>query len=509
MIRCPVRRQGSRIELKIRQEEGLMKKASFMKVLALFILLLILDFQILFAHQIDEVANDNATHLIHEIRVEAKKIEEDVLISPDSISLDLDKYRSTGSPQNILDVLKQQPIIDFRQATDLSPSENEDGVYMRGFDTRMFVTALDGLPIQKIGGYWGGHYLDFSLIPLEQIESIKIIPGPHSALYPGKAIGGVLDLETKAPQKSETYKPDMAFETSYKTYTTENQLLRLDGGLGFFDYNLSYRHYQTNGYLRNSEADKDTVSGRFGYIFPSKGYVSLMASYTDEEYEVPVINDPKRPDYDSSYPTVEEQFASYTTANDPKREKEPYLIRLDAKQPTSFGTWKLGLYRKYENQTYYFDSGHLPRRASSSASADTDWLTWAGKIQNEFDLFDHHLTVGFDMAKLYMEDDHRDKERERTFAGFIQDEWQITPRLTLRTGLRYDEITIWWNNENVRTGKPCIASIDDDDIERQYVQFVPKSFLTYELDDIADVLRDTSVSLGVSRIWTPREFCSV
>jgi len=426
----------------------------------LILLLFLLSFNSLFAQQVEKrEKKDNQQYQLKEVEVKAAKMEEDVKLSPGSTTLNLEEYNSPGSPKDILDILTQRPIIDFRQTTDLAPSENEDGVFMRGFDTRMFVTALDGLPIQKIGGYWGGHFLDFSLIPLEQIKSIEIIPGPHSALYPGRAIGGVLNLETKPPKRITKLKPEVDFETSYRTYNTQNHFISFNGGIDAFNYNLSYRNYQTNGYLRNNEAEVDTVSSRFGYIFPSDGHVSLMASYVDSEYEVPVANDPSRSDYDSSYPTVDEQFASYLAANDPRREKEPYTIRLDAEQPTPLGTWKIGLYRKYENQTYYFDPENLPRRASSSSAAENDWLTWAGKIQNEFDLFDdHHLTIGFDMAKLYMEDDHRDKERERTYAGFIQDEWSITPRLTLTAGLRYDEITIWWNNENIRTGKPCIPS---------------------------------------------------
>jgi iron complex outermembrane receptor protein len=36
---------------------------------------------------------------------------------------------------------------------------------------------------------------------------------------------------------------------------------------------------------------------------------------------------------------------------------------------------------------------------------------------------------------------------------------------------------------------------------------VPKAFLTYELDDLAEGLRDTSIALGVSKIWNPMPFC--
>jgi len=84
-------------------------------------------------------------------------------LSPSGTVLDLEEYESAGSPSNALDVLERSPLIDFRQASDLAPAE--DGIQMRGFDSRMFVTSLDGLAVQKIGGYWGGHYLDFTSLP--------------------------------------------------------------------------------------------------------------------------------------------------------------------------------------------------------------------------------------------------------------------------------------------------------------------------------------------------------
>jgi hypothetical protein len=43
-------------------------------------------------------------------------------------------------------------------------------------------------------------------------------------------------------------------------------------------------------------------------------------------------------------------------------------------------------------------------------------------------------------------------------------------------------------------------------VERQWDEWLPKSFLTFELDDLAAVLRDTSLSFGVSRIWRAPDY---
>ncbi|MCF8030914.1 MAG: TonB-dependent receptor [Desulfohalobiaceae bacterium] len=447
----------------------------------------------------------DTTYELEGMEVRATKEDRDVSLSPGSTTLDLEEYEPVGSPSSVLDVLEQSPLIDFRQASDLAPAE--DGVQMRGFDSRQFVTALDGLSVQKIGGYWGQHYLDFSGIPLADIDEVEIISGPHSALYPGKAIGGVINLTTRPPKRWDTLKPDAQLSTSYGTYDTRNNFARVDGGNEALSYGISYRDYNTEGYLRNNAADIETVAGRLGLLLPTDGYVRLSGSHTDKLREEPVINEPSRADYDSDYPVVKDEYAPYGPDVGPRREKDISLLRLDAEQPSSWGDWKLGVYRKHEDQVYKCDQ--VPGgRWKNEEDAETEWLTWQGKLQNDFSLGNHDLTLGVDAARLFMEDDGEDQERERTYAAFAEDEWRILPTLTLKTGLRYDYQTIWWFNENVRTGNR-IDPNKGENIEKDYSQLVPKSFLTYELDRWAEALRDTSISLGVSHIWTPREECSV
>ena len=451
----------------------------------------------------------DTTYKLQGVVVNATKEERDVSLTPSGTTLDLGEYQTVGSPQNVLDVLKQSPTVDFRQASDLAPAE--DGVQMRGFGLRKFVIAMDELTMQKIGGFWGAHKKDFSAIPLAQIKEIEIIPGPHSTLYPGRAIGGVINLTTRSLKRWDTLKPDAKLMTSYGTYDTRNHLARVDGGYEALNYGLSYRDYSTDGYLRNNAADIDTIAGRVGLLLPSDGFVRLSGSHTDKLREIPVKNDPSRADYDSDYPVVKDKTASYAANQDPRREKDMNLVRLDAEQPSPWGNWKLGISRKYEDQVYKFDPDHLQGRPSSAEDATTDWLTWQGKLQNDFSLGNHDLTLGVDAARLFMEDNGEDQERERTYAAYVQDEWRILPTLTLKAGLRYDYQTIWWNNQKIagpNEGDYCIEP-NKEELEKDYSQLVPKSFLTYELDNWADVLRDTSISFGVSRIWTPREYCSV
>jgi len=355
---------------------------------------------------------------------------------------------------------------------------------------------MDGLAVEKVGGYRGGHFTDFSTIPFAQIESIEIIPGPHSALYSGRSIGGVLNVKTKTPKRYETLKPDLKVMTSYRSYNTRNHRVNIDGGVDSFIYGFSYENYHTNGYLRNNKADIETISGRFGYILPSDGYISLSASYQHAERERPVNNDPEgkyKEYYDGRYPKTE---SGSNPLDKPRRDKRPYSYRLNIKQPTSIGDWTLGAYFSYEDQEYHYDRESISRgRLYGKRRYRTEWHSHGTNIQNEIQLFDDHLvTVGFDYQQLR----YRRQKIDITYSGFIQDRWTIIPRLTLTGGLRYEHIDIWWSDPE---GGPHIKT--------GYNQVIPKSFLTYELDDLSDVLRDTSVSVGISRIWTPKSYCQV
>ena len=433
---------------------------------------------------------------VGEIQVTAPREKEGVVVAPYTTTINVEEYKMPGTPQNIVDILKDRAIIDFRGQSDLVPGN--DNIYMRGFHTKRFVTAIDGLTIEKGGGY-GNWDVDYANLSLGQVEKIEIIPGPHSALYPGKAIGGVINLIIKTPEKYPTLKPDFRMATSYRSYNTQNHNVNMNGGVGSFIYGLGFQNYHTDGYLKHNETDIDTFSGRMGYILPSDGYISLSASYTDQEREQTVRNDPAEgDDYDSDYPVF--TATSRKLWQEPMQHKEACSYRLNWKQPTPIGIWTLGAYYSKE----YYENAYWTKE-TEYYSRDVEWDERGGKIEDEIKFSENHVsTVGFDMVQMYNEytkeiygPRHKVVDRK---AGYVQHKWTIIPRLNLTAGLRYEDVNIWVNNWT-STGGYKITTIEKEYIERDWNQVVPKSFLTYGLDNLSDVLRDTSLSVGVSKIW--------
>ncbi|ACN17803.1 outer membrane receptor protein [Desulforapulum autotrophicum HRM2] len=474
-------------------------------ILTIFLMLLMAGTALSEENKISDKSSDNPSDnafVMDEIRVTAQNVK----LSPNKTEVFMDDYNIAGQPTNVLDILKDRAIIDFRGESDLVPES--DSIQMRGFDTRQFLVSVDGLVIQKTGGWWGDHYVDFGMIPLSLVDSIEILSGPHSALYDGKSFGGVLNLKTREPTFFETPQLEGSISTSFRSYGTQSQKVDLNGGKGGLNLGFSYEKYHTDGYLRNNEADMATVTGRLGYKLPSGGYIRLTGTYSDLEREIPCANDPSRKDYDNNYPVVKAKDVSPRWLNpddDSRRDYEGHSLRFDFVQPSAMGKWSLGTYYTDESQAFHRDGFDYSEYA-------TNYVSYGALVKNEFNISDNHqITMGMDTAHLYQKYSEKIVE---TWAGYLQDKWQIIPCLSWTAGLRYENIDIWWDNwwepsTTYPDGAFKDPSHSSTHVRRNYDQLAPKSFLTYEMDELAPWLRDTSVSLGISKIWTPRDYCEV
>ncbi|HMA66746.1 MAG TPA: TonB-dependent receptor [Desulfosalsimonadaceae bacterium] len=457
---------------------------------------------------------EEPVHDVGRVEITARGEDRHLYIEPQKETIVVEAYKSAAIPQNASDYLKDLPIMDYRGASDLVP--DDDTLFMRGFSSKRFVTAINGATLRKSGGRRSSHIVDYALIPPFLIESVEVLPGPHSALYPAKSIGGVVNFKTSPPTRHETLKPDISVSTSYGSYATQNHNISLQGSAGDFTYDVGYQKYATNGYLRNHEADIDTFFGRFGILLPNNGHAALTLSYADADREIPVNNDPNDPEsgYDGDYPRVSKASRFYDWQSPTWDKVAPYY-RFHMKLPTLTGTWKVNAHYGEENRNYSMWEWADPSdhsRGIRDGSWETEWHQQGGKITNTFRLGQGHVTtVGAELEQLYdgygdipgwggSSIAHDDKKRIETLSGFAQHEWEIIPRLKLKAGLRYEDDTIWVSNHSSSSGQIYITGRGMW-IERSWSEWMPKSFLTYELDELAEGLRDTSVSVGISRIW--------
>jgi iron complex outermembrane receptor protein len=417
--------------------------------------------------------------------------------TPTKTVVDLQTVPTIAVPNSIVDVLKRHAIIDFRGESDIDPGV--DSVYMRGFDAKRFVTALDGVTVQKTGGRKSSNIVDYALLPAFLIDSVEILPGPHTALYDSKSIGGVLNLETVKPKRRDSLKPDGQLTVSYGSYDTQTQEVKVQGAIEAVTYDLAYKHSSSDGYLRHNANDMDIVFGRLGLLLPSDGFITLSASNSDVDRQPPVDN--TGADYDPDYPEVDN--AAFAPEDDPTWDGESYSYRLNYEQSSPIGRIGVGAYtgKESRDRAYYRNPGDTER-----TPFETEWWQEGGKVQDEIQWAQNHTTtIGFDLARLYDNGSQDDSKTERVNkkGGYLQHQWGILPSVDIKLGLRYEDVKIWVSNMG-SSGEHIPGR--GEWIERDWDQLIPKSFTTWKMDGLAPWLRDTSLSLGVSKIWRAPDY---
>nr|WP_281432171.1 TonB-dependent receptor plug domain-containing protein [Desulfatitalea alkaliphila] len=407
-------------------------------------------------------------------------------LAPGQTVIEVEKFDAITESGSVVDLLQTQSIIDFRGDTGLDPGV--DTVYMRGFDSGRFVTAIDGMTVQKTGGRKSSNVVDWATLPSHTVESIELLPGPHSALYDSKSIGGVVNIKSAPPRLRDTLKPSARLNTSYGSYNTQNHSLAVNGAVQALSYDFGYRHYRTDGYLRNTETKIDNYSGGLGLVLPLNGYLKLSAAYSDVKRQAAIKNIPGADDYDPDYPTTES--GAFSDWQKPTWDGESHEYRLGYAQNLPIGRLQLGAYhsKSTRGRHYYNDEAQTSRNTGV-----TSWWSQGVKIMDAIRWTDRHeTTIGMDLTQMF---DGSDKdERIRKTGGFVQHQWRLLPMVDVKLGLRHETLRIWVTGSGAITGREATTM-------RRWDELIPKSFITWRMGHLAPWLRDTSLSAGVSKIW--------
>ena len=132
------------------------------------------------------------------------------------------------------------------------------GIFLRGANTNQTLVLIDG---QRVGSSTSGTAA-LEAIPLDTIDRIEILRGPASNLYGADAIGGVVQLFTRAGGDAFTAHA----RAGYGTYRTSAASGGVSGAAGAWRYALDIGHRQSSGF--NAIADP----AHFGFNDDRDGY---------------------------------------------------------------------------------------------------------------------------------------------------------------------------------------------------------------------------------------------
>lgn len=157
------------------------------------------------------------------------------------------------------DVLRQAPGFSlFRRSGSLFANPTTQGVSLRGTGASGASRAdvlLDGIPLNDPFGGW----VYWNQVPRASVEKVEVTNGGASDMYGGGALGGVVNLESRAVRNS--------FATAEMSYGNENTpLVSFDAGTRFGKWGISAaaQSLRGSGYIlvpANQRGSVDTPAG--------------------------------------------------------------------------------------------------------------------------------------------------------------------------------------------------------------------------------------------------------
>lgn len=364
-----------------------------------------------------------------------------VTITPTRIVVDVNKFEKAGSVERIEDILTHLTGIDVMRSS--CSADPQTVVLMRGFDDSRFTVALNGRPITAPTA-GADTFVDWSSLTTGDIEKIEIIRGAASPLYENSQ-GGIINIITKKGERVKTLRPTVTLQSGYSSFDTYTGRLTAGGGVGDLGYFLNFGYKESDGYLRNNYWRGMDYSARLDYRFPAEGTIVLSYKSSDLDMGFPVVNDPALASYDPSYPIVlqdADTLRKFRAISYPGgkayREKHSSHLDLVYEQPFEQTALKMQVYQTTggeDNYSYEYDTAKKALVQKFSGGDDRHETQYGGILQYRLDMWENNsLTVGYDYREMEVKTKH---DLWRIQAGYFQDIWSVTPKLTFDFGLRY------------------------------------------------------------------------
>lgn len=402
--------------------------------------------------------------------------DESMVVTPDVTVINVEKFQKAGNVHNIQDILSEILGVSVLRSN-ITPSPSET-VYIRGMDQSRIQIFLDGKPMRLMGKR-GYYKIDWTTMPLDNVETVEVIRGSHSLLYPF-SMGGAINIITKKGKKTDEVKPDISITTGFGSYGAESYSASLMGGLfNTIGYSFSGARRSGDGYLRNNYYDTGNFNARISLYLPTDGILSFGWDHVENKTGYAVINDPSRNDYDPDYPIVlAENVDTFTHDNEGKSytggdsywKKRTNEYNILFEQSLGLGELRAQVYKhkSVRDRLSYTSTG-----AQKEEFDLTEYNMGYNLEYLDFELITNHaFSIG---GEYRTQGDKDEKDFYEIFSGFFQDVWSITSPLTLTWGTRYYEF-------HSDAYKPYEDRADREEYRRKEDEWCPKARLNYEVD---------------------------
>ncbi len=406
-------------------------------------------------------------------------------------------------------------------ATGVSASNSVEGtVNLRGYSSKNVLVLVDG---QQVNTAWNGD-VDWNMIPVENIRKIEVVSGGQSALYGGRAVGGVINIMTKSEKRDGVHGSALV---SYGSHGTVKQAYQLSGKKDKLSWGTFYESKQTNGWRDYdvsvsksgsvagyaSDANGDAVIGQRGKKWVLSENYGFNLGYA--------FNDDQKLTYKYTHAIYDWSYSnpiSYVSGNSPWSGK----IGKKSFKPSSFlGTngWRTYnmhslTYNDQKNKVHahfgmveYTKDGYTSAGTSvnnkfegEGSKSSYPSKSWDFDINKRWTWGDHNVLAGvsygqdrFDQTLTTIKDwknwnsavkslDQKLGGKDKYWAIYAQDKWAFSPKWTAYIGGRYDHYTKYDGYDSKEyEGKPNFGE------EKSFSKFSPKLSLDYAVNDNTNV----------------------
>ena len=367
---------------------------------------------------------EEATLSLDEVVVTATRTEEEIDKISSNVTVITQEDIKKSTATTVQDLLRNEAGIIIR---DLYGTGTKSTVDMRGFARGLNTAILmDGRKLNEID--LSG--VDWTTIPLENIERIEIVRGSESVLYGDNAMAGAINIITK---KGYAMKPQVMLDARAESYSGHTELGTLAGGTDKIAYFFLLKHRQTSGYRENSDFTAGDMSTRLNFKITDYLAFDFAAGYHTDDQGLPGGLTESEVDHDRRQSTTPDDHAD----NDQRY--------IDTKANITLGTWgdlELGYSyndKKFDSDLFYFGAPFNTRRDTATSgikaklTVDTKPFNFRNLVVAGIDYDDSTVNnrTTFFGSSTYSE------IKKKETGLYIQDEFFITDRISLSLGYRY------------------------------------------------------------------------
>ena len=480
---------------------------------------------------------------LEQIVVTATKTEKKLEDAPGSISVISSKELELCNIKTVDEALSELTGVFAKRNKRLMDSTSS--VRLRGFSGDEYtLILLDGQPLND--AYTGG--LEWGMLSVNNIERIEVIRGASSALYGGNAMGGVINIITKTPEKLEA-----SATAGYGTHNTRRYRFSIgDRFADKFSLRIGYEEESTDGYETTpvvktistgagtdsggyamddkygeptkwvvgdkgeNRAEKSSIDAKVTFDFSDTGSLAFTTVSGRHEYDYGPPNT-YMGTFSGSAIAGTNQYASFSP-NDfisytgiGRNETDIYTLTFkelfgpvklnvqggtvitdDSYTTESGGSTKTyydspGFLKITENETLFFElSADVPLGESHLLTFGVSYRT------DESDTDDYNVPFyrsysGKGNSTFYS------GGKDKIWAVFMQEEWSIAEPLTLYLGGRYD----MWKVYDGASGVPGSETEYDRYDSNTESEFSPKASVVWK------ALPDTTLKASVGHAFRP------